>query len=49
MDWFLNASGISQAVCILYIYVDDSCLVCRHKDIHEIEKPLNEDFSDSYI
>ena len=27
------------------MYADDSCLVCQHKDIYEIEKQLNVDFS----
>ena len=29
----------------LFLYADDSCLVCQHKDINEIEKQLNVDFS----
>ena len=37
---------MSQAVkCDLFLYVDDSYLVCQHKDINEIEKQLNVDFS----
>ena len=37
---------MSQAVkCHLFLYADDSCLVCQHKDINEIEKQLNVDFS----
>ena len=36
---------MSQAVkCNLFLYVDDTCLVCHHKDINEIEKQLNKDF-----
>ena len=36
---------MSQAVkCNLFLYADDSCLVCQHKDINEIEKQLNKDF-----
>ena len=36
---------MSQAVkCDLFLYADDSCLVCKHKDINKIEKQLNEDF-----
>ena len=37
---------MSQAVkCDPFLYADDSCLVCQHKDINEIEKQLNVDFS----
>ena len=36
----------SQAVkCHIFLYTDDSCLVCQHKDSNEIEKQLNVDFS----
>ena len=36
---------MSQAVkCNLFLYADDSCLVCQHKDINGIEKQLNKDF-----
>ena len=28
----------------LFLYADDTCLVCQHKDINEIEKQLNKDF-----
>ena len=39
---------MSQAVkCDLFLYADDSCIVCQHKDINEIQKNLNEDFSNS--
>ena len=39
---------MSQAVkCDLFLYADDSCIVCQHKDINEIQKHLNEDFSNS--
>ena len=31
--------------CHLFLYADDSCLVCQHKYINEIEKQLNVDFS----
>ena len=35
----------SQAVkCNLFLHADDTCLVCQHKDINEIEKQLNKDF-----
>ena len=37
---------MSQAVkCHLFLYADDSCLVCQHKDVNEIKKQLNVDFS----
>ena len=36
---------MSQAVkCHPFLYADDSCFVCKHKDINEIEKHLNVDF-----
>ena len=36
---------MSQAVNYqLFLSVDDSCLVCQHKDVNEIEKQLNVDF-----
>ena len=36
---------MSQPVkCNLFLYADDTCLVCQHKDINEIEKQLNKDF-----
>ena len=28
----------------LFLYADDTCLVCQHKDINKIENQLNEDF-----
>ena len=37
---------MTQAVkCHVFPYANDSCLVCQHKDINEIEKQLNVDFS----
>ena len=37
---------MSQAAkCDLFLYVNDSCVACKHKDIKEIQKQLNEDFS----
>ena len=39
-------NDMSQAVkCDLFLYADDTCLVCQHKDINKIENQLNEDFS----
>ena len=40
---------MSQAVkCNLFLYADDSCLVCQHEYIKEIEKQLNKDFENIY-
>ena len=42
---FLIHIDTSQAFkCNLFLYADDTCLVCQHKDINEIEKQLNKDF-----
>ena len=36
---------MSQAVkCDLFLYADDTCLLCQHEAINEIENQLNEDF-----
>ena len=36
---------MSQAAkCNLFLYGDDTCLLCQHKDINETEKQLNKDF-----
>ena len=36
---------MSQAVkCNLFLYAGDTCLVCQHNDINDIEKQLNKDF-----
>ena len=36
---------MSQAVkCSIFPYADDTCLVCQHKDVDEIEKQLNKEF-----
>ena len=32
--------------CDLMLYADDSCLIYQHKDVNEIEKMLNKNFSD---
>ena len=40
-----HINDMSQAVkCNLFLYADDTCLACQHKDINEIEKQLNKDF-----
>ena len=42
---FLIDIDTSKAVkCNSFPYADDTCLVCQHKDINEIEKQLNKDF-----
>ena len=39
------ANDMSQAVkCDLFLYADDTSLVCQHKDINKIVNQLNEDF-----
>ena len=36
---------MSQAVkCNIFLYADDTCLLCQHNDINGIEKQLNKDF-----
>ena len=41
-------NDMSQAVkCNLFLYADDTCLVCQPKDINEIEKQLNKVFESS--
>ena len=36
---------MSQAVkCNLFLYTDNTCLVCQDKDINEFEKQLNKEF-----
>ena len=38
-------NDMSEAVkCNLFLYDDDTCLVCQHKYINEIEKQLHKDF-----
>ena len=44
--FLIYVDDMSQAVkCDLFLYADNSCLVCQQKDINEIEKQLNVDFS----
>ena len=44
--FFIYVNDMSHAAkCDPFLYADDSCLVCQHKDINEIEKQLNVDFS----
>ena len=45
--FLLYINDMPQALsCDLLLYADDSCLIYQHKDINEIEKVLNENFSD---
>ena len=47
--FLIYVNDISQAVkCDLFLYADDICLVCQHKDINNIENQLNEDFCNIY-
>ena len=43
--FLIYVNGMSQAVkCDPFLNTDDTCLVCQHKDINEIENQLNEYF-----
>ena len=43
--YLIHVNDMSQAVrCHLFLYANDSYLVCQHKDINQIEKQLNVDF-----
>ena len=45
--FLLYVNDMKQAVdCNLFLYADDSCLVYQHKDVKEIERNLNKNFSD---
>ena len=45
--FLLYINDMPQALsCDLLLYADDSCIVYQHKDINEIEKALNKNFSD---
>ena len=44
--FLIYVNDMSQAVKFdPFLYADDSCLVCHHKDINAIEKQLNVDFA----
>ena len=44
--FLIYVNDMSQAVeCDLYLYADDSCLLFQHKNVTEIKKQLNKDFS----
>ena len=44
--FLLYVNDMKQAVdCTLLLYADDSCLLFRHKDVKEIERVLNINFS----
>ena len=46
--FLIYANDMSQPVkCHLFLYTDDSCLACQHKDVNEILKQLNVDFSNT--
>ena len=43
--FLIYVNDMSQDVrCNILFYTNDSCLICQHKDIREIENQLNEDF-----
>ena len=45
LHFLIYINDMSQAVkCNLFLYAHDTCLVCQHKDINEIEKQLDKDF-----
>ena len=45
--FLLYVNDMPQALsCDLLLYADDSCLIFQHKDVKEIEKVLNKNFSD---
>ena len=47
--FLIYINDMSQAVkCNLFVYADDSCLVCQHEYIKETEKQLNKDFENIY-
>ena len=47
--FLLHVNNMKQAVdCDLFLYADDSCLFYQHKDVKEIERNLNKNFSDVY-
>ena len=44
--FLLYVNDLKQAVdCDLFLYADDSCLVYQHKDVKEIGRNLNKNFS----
>ena len=44
--FLLYVNDMKQAVdCDLFLYADDSCLVYQHKDVKEIWRNLNKNFS----
>ena len=47
--FLIYINDMSQAVKYnLFLYADDTCLVCQHKDINGTEKQLNQDFENIY-
>ena len=46
LSFLLYVNDLKQAVdCDLFLYADDSCLVYQHKDMKEVERNLNKNFS----
>ena len=46
--FLLYVNDLKQAVdCDLFLYADNSCLVYQHKDVKEIERNLNKNFSNA--
>ena len=44
--FLLYVNNLKQAVdCDLFLYADDSCLVYQHKDVKQMERSLNKNFS----
>ena len=45
--FLLHVNDMKQAVdCDCFLYADDFCLVYQHKDVKEIKRNLNKNFSD---
>ena len=46
LSFLIYVNDMSQAVkCDLFLYADDACPFCQHKDINKTENQLNQDFS----
>ena len=47
--FLIYVNDMSQASkCNLFLYADDTCLICQHNDLNEIEKQLNKNFESIY-
>ena len=43
--FLINVNDMPQAIKLaLLLYADDSCILCQHKEVDEIEKQVNKDF-----